>query len=60
MPDLTDTSAAEISYNDGFIDGQEMILDEIIAIVDDSDGRTEAFEAIMKLVNEKKKEIESL
>lgn len=50
----------EIAYNDGFVDGQEDILDEILSLVDDSDGPTEAFEAIMKMVEEKKKEIESL
>lgn len=50
----------ESAYNDGFIDGQEDILDEILNIVDDSVGRTEAFEAIMEMVESKKKEIESL
>lgn len=53
-------NATEQFYNDGFIDGQENILDEIIQIVEDSDGRAEAFEAIMNFVDEKKKEIESL
>lgn len=50
----------ERSYNFGFVDGQEDILDEILTIVDDADGRTEAYEAIMKFVEEKKKEIDSL
>jgi uncharacterized protein (DUF1778 family) len=54
------SEAGEVIYNDGFIDGQEDILDEILNIVDDSDSHTEAFEAIMEFVEQKKKEIESL
>lgn len=52
--------SSESHYSDGFVDGQLDILDEIITIVDDSDGRTEAYEAIMNFVNAKKREIESL
>lgn len=48
------------SYNEGFIDGKTHILDEILDIVENADGRTEAYEELMEFVNEKKKEIDSL
>lgn len=51
----------EYAYHDGFIAGQESIVDEIIDIVDSSDGDFhERYVKIMEFVDEKKKEIESL
>lgn len=51
----------EEAYSDGFLDGQENILDEIRQIVEDSDGDFhERYVEIMEFVDDKKREIESL
>lgn len=56
---------AESAYNDGFVDGQEDIIDEIEDIIDtwytphpDDKGLT--LDLIISLIRDKKKEIDSL
>lgn len=56
---------AESAYADGFVDGQEDILDEISDIIETwnsahSDDMALTISMIQDLINEKKREIESL
>lgn len=50
----------ELAYSEGFTDGQENLIDEIFELIDSAEGRTEAYEAVIELLTQKKKEIESL
>lgn len=50
----------ESAYSDGFVDGQEDILDQIIDIADSEETFVERYAAIMDMVDEKKREIDSL
>lgn len=47
-------------YHEGFIDGQMNVVDAVVDIVHSSDSRTEAYESIVKFIDDLKAEIDSL
>lgn len=51
---------AEIAYNEGFIEGQYEVLEEIIQIVNDWGSWKEATQAIRDYVTNKEMELDSL